>query len=124
MSGAVLTQASTFTCQSKGIVSPTAAHRLTVAGASALTAADVVGLDVTGCQKAEQAPMARCKQVVPPVAGSAGRLTVDGVPVLTTTGFAAATGGFGLPVPQSDPPELPGPGKLRAVANQNCLKGE
>lgn len=124
MSAAVLTQASTLTCQSKGVVTPTATHPLTVAGTSVLTAADVAGLTVAGCQKPEQAPSTKCKKVVPPVGGSATRLTVDGVPVLTTAGFTAATDGCGPPVPQTDPPEPPGPGKLRAVANQNCLNGE
>ncbi|MFI0218845.1 hypothetical protein [Streptomyces lydicus] len=116
-----MTQASTLTCQSKGVVTPTAVHRLTVAGTSVLTAADVVGLFVTGCLKPEQT---RCRQVMPPVGGSATRLTMDGVPVLTTTGFTAATGGVGPPVPQPVPPEPPGPGKLRAVANQRFLTGE
>nr|BFD94110.1 hypothetical protein KitaXyl93_54700 [Kitasatospora sp. Xyl93] len=124
MSAEVLTRASTLTCQSKGSVTPTAAHALTVAGVSVLTAPDVVGLAVTGCKKQDQAPLKKCLNVWPPVGGSATRLTVDGVPVLTTAGFAAATDGFGPPFPQPDPPKPPGQGKLQAVANQSCLKGE
>ncbi|MER6425919.1 hypothetical protein [Streptomyces sp. NPDC001137] len=128
MSGDVLTTASTFTCQSQGVVTPVARHPLTVGKASVVTAADFVGLTVAGCKKQNQPPTAKtCVNVsaVPPVGSSSGLLTVNGgTKVLTTDGFTGATDGLIPPVPPAKPDDPPTPGKLSAIANQSCLKGE
>ncbi|MFF5499152.1 hypothetical protein [Streptomyces aquilus] len=124
MSGDVLTTASTFTCQSQGIVKPDPKprHPLTVNDKSVVIGKDFVGLTVAGCLKQNQPPAAKtCVNVVSRVSSSGGVLTVNGgAEVLTTDGFTGATDGIIPPVTPQDPPTG---GALSATADQSFLKG-
>jgi hypothetical protein len=127
MKGQILTTKSGLTCpHPPGAVRAAAAHRLTVAGASVLTKADVVARPVAGCilPVAQGPPQTKtCTTVASWIGGEAARLTVDGVPVLVDQGFVAKTDGLDKGVPP-DPPQPSLPPKLKAVANQTWLKGE
>ncbi|WP_214102579.1 hypothetical protein [Acrocarpospora catenulata] len=128
----VLTTSSAFTCDHLGAATPAAAHRLTVGGAAVLTRADLLAAMVSGCAQPDQAgpPVTRkCRKVLQVNGGDATRLTVDGVPVLTTTGFAALTDGQNAQpaVPPLVPPPVPPATQLSppltADANQIWLRG-
>ncbi|SDL95492.1 hypothetical protein [Nonomuraea jiangxiensis] len=128
MSARVLTTASTLTCpHPPGAVRPPAAHPLTVAGASVLTKADVVGRDVLpacALPVAQGPPQTKtCTKVTSWNGGEAVRLTVNGAGVLLDQGFVAKTDGLDVGVPP-DPPQPSLPPKLSATANQTWLRGE
>ncbi|MEU6716716.1 hypothetical protein ABZ897_35065 [Nonomuraea sp. NPDC046802] len=123
----MLTAASTIACpHPPGLVQTSAVHRLTVAGAAVLTAADVVPRQVIGCVMpvAQGPPQTKtCTKVLSWTGGQAARLTVDGVPVLLDQGFEARTDGLEPAAPPAPPAASQVP-KLKAAANQIRLKGE
>lgn len=112
----VLTTRSSVGCAHKGTVGVSGRARLVVDGGRALYRDAVLAKAVTGCviKDDKQSDTKACDTVTQVSAGEAGKLTVDGTPVLTTD-LAGQTSGKVSGVQQPLGPATAGQSRLHTT---------